>query len=498
MGKANYILAIDEGTTGITAHIYNRKEEVVASAYSEIPQIFPHPGWVEHDAGQIWHLTEKVIHAVLQKGKIKPTAIAAIGITNQRETFLLWDKRSSKPQGHAIVWQCRRSGDYCSRLKAKGMEPWIQKKTGLRIDPYFSLTKLKLYFDQHKHLKKLAQKGEVLFGTMDSWLLWNLTGGVIHATDWTNASRTMMFNIKKLCWDNEILKEFHLPQACLPQVLPSIEIFGFTKGLNVLPDGIPISGIAGDQQAAMIGQNCFRKGEAKNTYGTGCFLLQHTGNKPVFSKKGLLTSLAASGGDGAEYVLEGSIFIAGAAVQWLRDGLNFIKHSKEAEKLALSVPDTHGVMVVPAFVGLGAPYWRSDVRGAIMGLTRGANQAHITRAVLEAIAFQTRDVFETIQHESGFHIPELRIDGGATENNFLMQFQADLLNVPLHRPKNRETTVKGAALLAGLGVGFWRNKEELVSKQKWDKSFKPQKRKHQQALELYHNWSGAVQTLIKN
>lgn len=497
MGKAQYILALDEGTTGITVQVFNHREEVVSSAYKEIPQYFPKPGWVEHDAEKIWQITQKNIQTALQKAKIKPNQIAAIGITNQRETFLLWDRQTGKPQGKAIVWQCRRSGDYCDKLKKQKLEPWIQKKTGLKIDPYFSLTKLKLYLDEHPSLRRKAAQGKVLFGTMDSWLLWKLTGGEVHATDWTNASRTMMFNIDSLSWDKEILKKFKIPTACLPNLQASQSLFGTTKGVRGLVDGTPIAGMVGDQQAALFGQGCMTKGMAKNTYGTGCFLLQHTGAKRVHSKGGLLTSVAASDASHPAYMLEGAIFIAGAAIQWLRDGLKFFNDSAQSEKIATSVAASDGVVVVPAFVGLGAPYWRSDVRGAIFGLTRGTTQEHIVRATLESLAFQTKDVFDLIQKESGIPIKELRVDGGATKNNFLMQFQSDLLNRTLLRPKNIETTVKGAALLAGLTVGYWKNKKELASKEKWEKRFSPKKQNLSLSQKLYSQWTDSVQTLCQ-
>ncbi len=496
MGKAQYILAIDEGTTGVTVQIFDHREEVAASAYHEIPQYFPKPGWVEHDAAKIWQVVQQTIQAALQKGKINPKQIAAIGITNQRETFLLWDRKTGQPQGRAIVWQCRRSGDYCEKLKKQKLEPWIQKKTGLKIDPYFSLTKLKLFFDENPTLRKKAQKHEVLFGTIDTWLLWNLTGGAVHATDWSNASRTLMLNLEGRFWDQEILNEFDIPQECLPHLHPSQNPFGFTKGLKVLPDGIPVTGMAGDQQAALFGQGCTRAGMAKNTYGTGCFLLQHTGSKRIDSKRGLLTSLSATDIGHPGYVLEGSIFIAGAAIQWLRDGLKFFAKSHHCEKMATSVLDNHGVVVVPAFVGLGAPHWRSDVRGAIFGLTRGVTREHIVRATLESLAFQTKDVFDLMQKESGVPIQELRVDGGATQNDFLMQFQADLLNTPVLRPHNIATTGKGAALLAGLGIGFWKNKKELASKEKWEKTFLPKKQDQPQIQHLYKNWTQAINTLM--
>lgn len=493
MGKADYILAIDEGTTGVTVEIFNRREEVVSRAYREIPQFFPKPGWVEHDAAVIWQITLKNIQTALQIGKIKPSQIAAVGITNQRETFLMWDRKTGKPHGKAIVWQCRRSSDYCEKLKHRNLEPWIQKKTGLRIDPYFSLSKFKLYLEEHPAIKKRAQKGDSLFGTIDSWLLWHLTGGEVHATDWTNASRTMMLNLKTRKWDPEILKEFKIPSASLPLLFPSQGIFGTTKGLKVLPDGIPISGIAGDQQAALFGQGCFKKGMAKNTYGTGCFLLLNTGSKPVYSKKGLISSVGASDGAHPTYILEGSIFIAGAAIQWLRDGLRFFSKSHHSEKMATAVKSAGGVVVVPAFVGLGAPYWRSDVRGAVFGLTRGTSREHIVRATIKSLAFQTKDVYDVMVKETKLPIHELRVDGGAVQNNFLMQFQADLLGIPVLRPKNIETTVKGAALLAGLGVGYWKNKNELAKKEKWEKVFQPKRKTD--APKLYKQWEHAIKTL---
>jgi len=496
MGRAQYILAIDEGTTGVTVQILNHRQEVVASSYREIPQYFPKPGWVEHDAIKIWQVTLQNIKAALQKGKIQPNQIAAIGITNQRETFLLWDRKTSKPQGRAIVWQCRRSSDYCEKLKRQKLEPWIQNKTGLKIDPYFSLTKLKLLFDDHPQWRKRARNHDLLFGTIDTWLLWNLTGGVVHGTDWTNASRTMMLNLDGRFWDDEILKKFNIPSECLPRLHPSQVVFGFTKGLKILPDGIPISGIAGDQQAALFGQGCVKAGMAKNTYGTGSFLLQHTGKNPIHSKKGLIASIAATDLGHPAYLLEGSIFIAGAAIQWLRDGLKFFAHAKNSEKMALAVKGNDGVVVVPAFVGLGAPYWRSDVRGAILGITRGTQREHIVRATLESLAFQTKDVFELMQKESGIPIPELRVDGKATQNNFLMQFQSDLLNVPVLRPRNIDTTVKGAALLAGLGIGFWKSKKELFQNQKWEKTFRPNK--NRDGAHLYKQWEKAIKTLCTN
>jgi len=493
MSKQKFILAIDEGTTGVTVQILNHSQEVISAAYREFPQYYPKPGWVEHDALLIWKVTLSNIRTAIKKAKIKPTQIAAIGVTNQRETFLLWDRKTSKPTGRAIVWQCRRSSDFCEKLKKQGLEPWIEQKTGLKIDPYFSLTKLKLLLDEHPRLRKQAKNHEVLFGTMDSWLLWNLTGGVVHATDWTNASRTMMLNLEGRFWDEDILKKFNIPAECLPRLHPSQVVFGFTQGLKVLPDGIPMSGIAGDQQAALFGQGCVKAGMAKNTYGTGCFLLVHTGRNPIYSKKGLIASLAATDIGHPAYVLEGSIFIAGAAVQWLRDGLKFFVHSRESEKMATAVKSADGVVVIPAFVGLGAPYWRSDVRGAIMGLTRGTTREHIVRATLKSLAFQTKDVYDVIEKETGIEIHELRVDGKVTQNNFLMQFQSDLLGIPIHRPKNIDTTVKGAALLAGLGIGFWKNKKELFEKQKWEKEFKPDKSK--EVKHLYQGWQKAVKTL---
>lgn len=493
---SKYVMAIDQGTTGTTVVIFNRKGETVASGYKEIRQYYPKPGWVEHDPVEIWQTTLSVISRTLEKGKIKSSKIAAIGITNQRETTVLWDKATGKAVHPAIVWQCRRTSEICWHLKKNGLEETFRSKTGLVIDPYFSGTKIKWLFDNVGGLRARAKDGKILFGTIDAWLIWKLTGGTVHATDFTNASRTLIFNIKTKKWDTELLKILSIPQAILPDVKCSSSIFGRTARIAALGEGIPISGVAGDQQAALFGQGCFLPGEIKNTYGTGCFLLMNTGDKFVRSRRGLLTTLACDGKGRPVYALEGSIFIAGAAVQWLRDGLKLIKRSAETVRWAESVSDNNGVYFVPAFAGLGAPYWEPEARGIICGLTRGTTKSHVIRATLEAIAYETKDVVEVMKGEANKGITLLKVDGKACRNNFLMQFQADILNCKIVRPKMVDSTAKGAAFLAGLAVGFWKDSNELRKMQAVDKVFYP-KMSTQERNKLYAGWLEAVKSACR-
>ena len=487
---AKYIMALDQGTTSSRAIIFNHNGTIVSTASKEFRQIYPKPGWVEHDPTEIWSSQIEVAKGALNKARLEATDMAAIGITNQRETTIIWNKDSGKPVYNAIVWQCRRTASMCDQLKKKGLAEIIQKKTGLVIDAYFSGPKIKWILDNVKGVRERAKKGEVLFGTVDSWLIWNLTKGKAHIIDYSNASRTMIFNIHNLDWDREILEELNIPKAILPTPLPSSYIYGSTDK-EIFGMGIPISGDAGDQQAALFGQACYEPGMAKNTYGTGCFILMNTGEKIVPSKNGLLTTIAWGVNGKVEYALEGSIFIAGAVVQWLRDELGLIKNSKEIEKYALKVKDTNGVYLVPAFVGLGAPYWDMYARGTIIGLTRGAKKEHILRAAEESIAYQSRDVLEVIQKDSGINLKKLKVDGGAVRDNFLMQFQADILGVPVVRPQVIETTALGAAYLAGLAIGFWKDKDEISQKWKVDRDFSPnmdEKIKER----LYKGWKKAV------
>ena len=488
-----YILAIDQGTTGSRAFIFDKHGRIVSSAYREFRQIYPAAGWVEHDPDEIWRSVESVIKLSLPRKNIKPGDIVAIGITNQRETTILWDKFTGKPVHNAIVWQCRRTASMCEKLKKDGYGEVFHKKTGLVIDAYFSGTKIKWLLDNIKGLRRRAEAGEICFGTIDTWLIWKLSGGKVHATDYTNASRTLVFNIREKKWDTELLKILKIPAQILPSVQSSSSIFGVTqKNLCGLVPGTPIAGVAGDQQAALFGQGCFLPGETKNTYGTGCFLLLNTGNKFTLSKKGLLTTLACDIKGNPCYALEGSVFISGAAVQWLRDELKLIKTAAETESLAKQVIDACGVYFVPAFVGLGAPYWDSNARGTITGITRGTSRAHIVRATLEAIAYQVKDLVDTMQKETGERLNSLRVDGGACRNNFLMQFQADILNVKILRPKITETTAKGAAMLAGLAVGFWKNTSELKKTLAVEKAFIPHMKKAVR-VNLYSGWLKAVQ-----
>ena len=486
-----YILAIDQGTTGSRAFLFDKKCKIIGSAYAEFKQYFPKPGWVEHDAEEIWQSCVDVIKKVLDAVQINSKNIISIGITNQRETTVLWDRKTSKPVAKAIVWQCRRTADICHSLK--GREKTFHKKTGLRLDPYFSGTKIKWYLDNVKGLKKKVEKGNICFGTIDSWLIWKLTGGASHVTDMTNASRTLLFNICQKKWDKKLCSILDIPVNILPKVQKSGSIFGYTKLLekNCLPEGIPISAVLGDQQAALYGQGCFSAGTIKNTYGTGCFLVLNTGNKLVVSKKGLLSTIASDEKGNPVYALEGSIFIAGAVIQWLRDQLGIIKSAAETEDVVKGLKDSAGVYCVPAFTGLGAPYWDSEARGIISGLTRGANAKHIVRAALESIAYQTKDVFNLFQEERGAKIKDMQVDGGGCVNDFLMQFQADILNCNIVRPKVTESTVRGVAQLAGVTVGLWNGKKDLQKLQKIEHIFKPQMLKKQRE-ELYAGWQKAV------
>src|SRR5215212_3175274 len=483
-----HILALDQGTTSSRAIVFDHSGSVVSVAQQEFRQIFPEPGWVEHDAQEIWATQSNVAAQAVNKANVAATDVAAIGITNQRETTVVWDRTTGKPICNAIVWQDRRTAGVCDRLKARGLAKTITRKTGLVVDAYFSGTKLQWILNNVPGAKAKARAGELAFGTVDSWLVWNLTGGRHHVTDPSNASRTMLFNIHTGNWDDELLKIFGVPRSMLPEVRSSSEVYGES---NLLGATIPIAGIAGDQQAALFGQFCMRPGMVKNTYGTGCFMLMQTGAKPIASRNNLLTTVAWRIGGRTEYALEGSIFIAGAVVQWLRDGLGIIASSSEVESLASQVPDNGGVYVVPAFAGLGAPHWDQYARGAIVGLTRGSTRAHIARAALEGIAYQVADVLHAMESDAKIRLKELRVDGGACANNLLMQFQADLLNVPVVRPKVSETTALGAAYLAGLGVGFWKNQSEIASQWQMDRRFAPAMKKSRRKTELA-SWSRAL------
>ncbi len=463
-----YILALDQGTTSSRAILFDRAGSIVATVQKEFPQIFPKPGWVEHDPRDIWSTQVGVAAEVLQKAGSNASEVAAIGITNQRETTVVWDRASGQPICNAIVWQDRRTASICDRLKARKLDRTIRKKTGLVIDAYFSATKVQWILQNVKGARAKAKAGELAFGTVDSWLIWNLTGGKVHVTDPSNASRTMLFNIVKGAWDDELLKIFGVPRSMLPEVRSSSEVYGHS---TLFGAPIPIAGIAGDQQAALFGQVCIKPGMVKNTYGTGCFMLMNTGTKPIASKNNLLTTIAWRIGNRTEYALEGSIFIAGAVVQWLRDGLDMIRSAPEVEALAASVPDTGGVYLVPAFAGLGAPHWDQYARGTMVGLTRGSTKAHIARAALEGIALQVMDVLKSMEADSRITLKELRVDGGASANNLLMQLQADLLNVPVVRPKVAETTALGAAYLAGLAVGYWKSQADIARQWQVDTRF---------------------------
>jgi len=466
-----YVLALDQGTTSSRAIVFDRRGRTVSTAQQEFPQHYPHPGWVEHDPRDLWEATRRTALAAVAEANLTGKNLAAIGITNQRETTLLWDRRTGRPLHRAIVWQDRRTAELCTRLKRDGLEPLFRRKTGLLLDPYFSGTKLRWLLDRVPGARRRAEKGELAFGTVDTWLLWQLTGGRVHATDVSNASRTLLLNLHTGAWDDELLKILRIPRAVLPEVRASSEVYGEVSTLPALR-GVPVSGMAGDQQAALFGQACWRPGMAKNTYGTGCFLLMHTGGKPVVSRNKLLTTIAWRIAGKTEYALEGSVFIGGAVVQWLRDGLGLIAQSVDVEKLAAQVKDNGGVYLVPAFAGLGAPHWDADARGVLTGLTRGSNAAHLARAALESIAYQSADLIGAMAADCGRSLRELRVDGGATVNNALMQFQADLLRVPVVRPRTTETTALGAAYLAGLAVGFWKDRAEIARLWSADRTFR--------------------------
>ncbi|MGI5851230.1 MAG: glycerol kinase GlpK [Caldicoprobacterales bacterium] len=489
MGE-KYVVALDQGTTSCRTIVFDSLGRTVAQASREFRQIYPEPGWVEHDPMEIWECQLATLKDALADNNISPDRIASIGITNQRETLVVWNRNTGKPIYNAIVWQCRRTANICEELKKKGMEDIIHKKTGLVIDAYFSATKLYWLLNQVPGARAMAVAGELLAGTIDTWLIWNLTGGKVHATDYSNASRTMLFNINELYWDDDLLETLEIPVKMLPQVKDSSGYFG-SLDKALLGHEIPITGVAGDQHAALFGQACFDKGMVKNTYGTGCFILMNTGEERKFSTNNLLTTIAWRIGGKVEYALEGSVFSAGAAVQWLRDELQIIKTAAETEDLALAVDDTNGVYMVPAFVGLGAPYWDPYARGAVLGLTRGANKKHLVRAVLESIAYQSMDILDIMEKDSGIDITQLRVDGGASANSFLMQFQADISGLPVIRPENTETTAMGAAFLAGLEVGVWQGKKDIVAIWKEDQRFLP--RMDQRVRdEKYRMWKRAV------
>lgn len=489
MGK--YILSIDQGTTSSRAIIFNHEGQIVHQSQKEFTQIFPNPGWVEHNANEIWGSVLSVIATCFSESGIKPEQIAGIGITNQRETTVVWNKETSEPVYNAIVWQSRQTGEICDELKGNGYNDVFRDKTGLLIDAYFSGTKVKWILDHVKGARESAEKGELLFGTIDTWLIWKLSGGKVHITDYSNASRTLMFNIHDLKWDEELLKILTVPKAMLPDVRPSSEVYGYTEVNHFFGQKIPIAGVAGDQQAALFGQACFREGMAKNTYGTGCFMLMNTGEKAVRSQNGLLTTIAWGLNGKVEYALEGSIFVAGSAIQWLRDGLRMLKSAKDSEGYASKVNSTDGVYIVPAFVGLGTPYWDSDVRGAAFGLTRGTSKEHFVRATLESLAYQTKDVLSAMETDSGIQLKTLRVDGGAVSNNFLMSFQSDILNVPVERPTINETTALGAAYLAGLAVGYWEDQLEISTQWSIDHTFEPNMNEVVRDR-LYKGWKKAV------
>ncbi|AJY74660.1 glycerol kinase GlpK [Paenibacillus beijingensis] len=490
-----YILALDQGTTSSRAVLFNRQAEAVFTAQKEFPQYFPQPGWVEQNADEIWSSILSVIASCLSESGVEPQQIAGIGITNQRETTVVWDKTTGRPVYNAIVWQSRQTFDICEELKSQGLGDLFRSKTGLLIDSYFSGTKVKWILDHVDGAREKAERGDLLFGTIDSWLIWKLSGGSVHVTDYSNASRTLMYNIYDLCWDDELLALLGVPKTMLPEVRPSSGVYGRTVDYHFFGCGVPIAGAAGDQQAALFGQNCCERGMVKNTYGTGCFMLMNTGMKPVQSGHGLITTIAWGLQGNVSYALEGSVFVAGAAIQWLRDGLRLLHDSASSETYASRVDSTDGVYVVPAFVGLGSPYWDSEVRGAMFGLTRGTSKEHVVRATLESLAYQTRDVLEAMAQDAGFNIPKLRVDGGAARNNFLLSFQADIAGLPVERPASIETTALGAAYLAGLAVGFWQDTNEIAGLNPAERTFLPSMPEERRE-ELYRGWQKAVRAAI--
>ncbi|WP_214820619.1 MULTISPECIES: glycerol kinase GlpK [unclassified Exiguobacterium] len=493
--EKRYILALDQGTTSSRAIIFDHDGKIVTVAQREFKQYFPKPGWVEHNANEIWGSVLAVMAEAFGSADIDPNEIAGIGITNQRETAVVWEKETGRPVYNAVVWQSRQTADICEELKAAGHSDMVRDKTGLLIDAYFSGTKVKWILDNVEGAREKAENGELLFGTIDTWLIWKLSGGKAHVTDYSNASRTLMYNIYEQKWDDELLEILTVPKSMLPEVKPSSEVYANTIPYHFFGFEVPIAGAAGDQQAALFGQTCFEKGEGKNTYGTGCFMLMNTGEEAVKSDHGLLTTIAWGYNGKVEYALEGSIFVAGSAIQWLRDGLRMLKSAKDSEQYATRIESTEGVYVVPAFVGLGAPYWNSDVRGAIFGLTRGTEKEQLVRATIESLAYQTRDVLTSMENDSGINLKTLRVDGGAVSNNFLMQFQSDILDVPVERPEVSETTALGAAYLAGLAVGFWKDQAEIKEQWKLDKKFEPNmEESHREAL--YKGWQHAVEATM--
>lgn len=486
-----YILSLDQGTTSSRAILFNKQGEIVHQAQKEFTQIFPKPGWVEHNANEILGSVLSVIAACLTESQIQPQQIAAIGITNQRETTVIWDKETGEPIYHAIVWQSRQTSEICDELINHGYNDLFREKTGLLIDAYFSGTKVKWILDNVSDAREKADQGKLLFGTIDTWLVWKLTGGKVHVTDYSNAARTLMFNIHQLQWDEELLDILTIPASLLPEIRSSSEIYGLTDPRHFFGEAVPIAGIAGDQQAALFGQACFEEGMAKNTYGTGCFMLMNTGEKAVASKNGLLSTIAWGIDGKVTYALEGSIFVAGSAIQWLRDGLRMFKDANETEDYAKKVASTNGVYFVPAFVGLGTPYWDSEVRGAVFGITRGTTKEHFIRATLESLAYQTKDVLAAMEQDAGINLKTLRVDGGAVKNNFLMEFQSDILNVPVQRAKINETTALGAAYLAGLAVGFWESQSEIANQWAVQQTFHPSL-SEKERQRLYEGWKKAV------
>ncbi|EOZ4054083.1 glycerol kinase GlpK [Staphylococcus pseudintermedius] len=488
----NYILSIDQGTTSSRAILFNEEGEIVGVAQREFKQHFPKSGWVEHDANEIWSSVLSVMASVLTENNVSANEVKGIGITNQRETTVVWDKETGRPIYNAIVWQSRQTQSICDALKQEGHEQTFRDKTGLLLDPYFSGTKVKWILDKVDGAREKAAKGEILFGTIDTWLVWKLSGGRAHVTDYSNASRTLMYNIHELKWDDELLELLDVPKAMLPEVKPSSEVYCETIDYHFFGQNVPIAGIAGDQQAALFGQACFERGDVKNTYGTGGFMLMNTGEEAVESGNGLLTTIAYGIDGKVNYALEGSIFVSGSAIQWLRDGLRMINSAPQSEDYAIRVDSTEGVYVVPAFVGLGTPYWDSDARGAIFGLTRGTEKEHFIRATLESLCYQTRDVIEAMAQDSGIEVNSLRVDGGAVKNNFLMQFQSDLLNIEVERPEINETTALGAAYLAGIATGFWKDKSEIQRRWKLEKSFEPEM-DQKESNRLYKGWKKAVE-----
>lgn len=490
MTDHKYIMALDEGTTSCRCILFDRRGTIVSMAQKEFPQYYPQPGWVEHDAMEIWSTQIGVAQEALYKIDASWQDIAGIGITNQRESTVVWDKETGEPIYHAIVWQCRRTSQYCDSLKERGLVDSFREKTGLVIDAYFSATKIRWILEQVLGAREKAQRGQLLFGTMETWLIWKLTRGKVHVTDYSNASRTMLFNINTLCWDKEILSILDIPEQMLPQPVPSSAVYGYTDPA-IFGGQIPIAGAAGDQQSALFGQACFAPGEAKNTYGTGCFMLMNTGSRPVFSQNGLLTTIAWGLDGQVTYALEGSIFVAGAAIQWLRDEMRLIDSAADSEYMATKVPDSNGCYVVPAFTGLGAPYWDQYARGTVVGITRGVNKYHLIRATLESIAYQTRDVLQVMEEDSQIALGTLKVDGGACANNFLMQFQSDIIGVPVQRPRCIETTALGAAYLAGLAVGFWQSREDILQNGQVERTFLPQMDEEQRKIRIA-GWNKAV------